>query len=97
MAKKLTTIGQFTFPSLGAAKTHVREILNRYELFTRITGDDVEFLVSLLLRHPHRLEKLGGHSIRGFEVRPHRYRTRSFHLIRTDGMIIDFSYRKCVY
>lgn len=97
MAKNSITLGQSTFPSLEAAKAYVREILNRYDLRTRITGDDAEFLVSLFLRHPRRFEKLGGHSISSFEVRPHKHRTRAFHLVRTDGMVVDFSYLKCIY
>jgi hypothetical protein len=46
--------------------------------------------------HPDYREKLQGHSICDFDIRVHKFQTRAFHVIRTDGVAVEFSYRKCI-
>jgi len=67
-----------------------------YGGFGRVTGPDHEFLLALLDCHSEAESKIGA-GVDHFEVRPNRFKTPTFWLVRVDGSETDFSYRNCLY
>ncbi|XP_022736885.1 DNA-directed RNA polymerase IV subunit 1 isoform X3 [Durio zibethinus] len=75
----------------------LRNILHKYPIDHRLSGADLDKLTMALYFHPRRNEKIGS----GFKeikvgYHPEHTNARCFSLVRTDGTIVDFSYRKCV-
>jgi hypothetical protein len=88
-------VGTWTFPTQDAAITYAQQVLYRNPERTKITGDDDAFLHDLFKLNPRASEKLAGQEIVHFEVRSNRYGTKSFFFMRSDGVVDDFSFRKC--
>ncbi|KAJ7522625.1 hypothetical protein O6H91_18G020200 [Diphasiastrum complanatum] len=62
--------------------------LNKYE--TLVLSD-------LILKGHQEAEKKIGQGIKAFQVKKHpKWHSRCYYLVRTDGTLEDFSYRKCV-
>ena len=54
-------------------------------------------LLDLLNKGHPEPEKMIGTGIAAFQVREHpRWRSRCYFIVRTDGSVDDFSFRKCV-
>lgn len=79
-----------------ALKDQIKKVLNRHPLEHRIEGEDALLVSALFDRHPDRTTRMEGHAVSHFEVRTTRYPTRSFHVVRTDGVAIDFSASNCI-
>jgi Protein of unknown function (DUF3223) len=60
-----------------------------------VVGEDFEFLLWLLDRHPRASEKIGD-GVASFTVQPIAMGTRGFIIHRVDGSSTDFSYYKCI-
>jgi hypothetical protein len=78
-------------------RDHFRRILHGAELNTPLQGNDLEDVLTLILRHPDYVEKYGC-GIRSIVVRnnPIFYKTKGFWIIRTDGSETDVSYLRCI-
>jgi hypothetical protein len=91
------------WPKKGDAKTHFREMLNRYAVWDRVTdANDLSDLVAILTIYdknvPSSESKIGG-GIDYFEKRPdqeHEGSSACFFVVRTDGTSIDFSVYKAL-
>lgn len=89
-----------TFDKAGDATAFFKEMLNRYGIDDRVSPADADDLSALLDRHDERDEKIGigiGH----FEVRlPPKdappFSQKCFWIFRTDGSMIDISYKHCL-
>ncbi|CAK7335434.1 unnamed protein product [Dovyalis caffra] len=70
----------------------------RYSVDQQLNESDKSVLMMTLYFHPRRDEKIGI-GAKDIKVINHpEYRdTRCFSLVRTDGTIEDFSYRKCLH
>lgn len=73
-----------------------REILYRYDEFEFLSGEDKEFMLSLLEKHPYYKQKKGS-GIEGIFVKKNPpYYTKSFWIKRVNGSQTDFSFRDCI-
>jgi Protein of unknown function (DUF3223) len=72
-----------------------REIIAAAEDGELVTGDDAEFLLWLLDRHPRAAEKIGC-GVAGFTVQDAQMGTRCFVVHRVDGSSTDFSFYSCI-
>jgi hypothetical protein len=74
-----------------------RQIRDRGQAGNPITGQDHEFLLSLLRdgEHRHAVEKVGC-GVASFSVRKNQHNTYGFWLRRVDGSETDFSFYDCV-
>jgi hypothetical protein len=100
MAKRIPiTLAGMTYPTKKAAIAKIREILHGNELETPITGEDHQFLMDLIERHPEALYKIGD-GVDYFKVKlnsPVGWRpTSGFWIKRIDGSEMDFSYKSCL-
>jgi hypothetical protein len=77
------------------ARDRCREIIAATENGELITGDDAEFLLWLLDRHPRAAEKIG-RGVAGFTVQDAQLGTRCFVVRRVDGSSTDFSFYSCI-
>ena len=84
-----------TFPKKGAASEFFSDMLRRYAPGDRVKDVDAADLVSLLDRHPNRVEKIGV-GIDHFEVQAADYATQCFRVVRSDGTWARFSYKACI-
>ena len=89
------TIGHLRFDTKGAAEEFIQGILYRYDIKVPVTGDDHEFLMDLLKKHPKAIEKIGV-GVKHFTIEPSKGGTRCFYVTRIDGSHDDFSYAKCL-
>ena len=97
MAKKPIEIAGETFPTQGAAKERLREIMAGYRNGTPVNAFDQAFLLALLERHPETDRKLGaGAAYIYVDQNPVYPNTRTFFLARVDGSVTDFSYLECL-
>lgn len=90
---KQQIIGPHTFATKGAAIEFIQKILYSHDLRVPITGDDHEFLMELLKKHPRVTEKTGS-GVTHFTVEPAQGGTRCFYITRTDDTRDDFSFLK---
>jgi hypothetical protein len=91
-------IGGKYFLSKKAVAQCAQKILRDSEPGQVLSGEDKEFIIGLICCHPNATEKIGvgiKHIIS--RVDPVWKKGKQFLIIRTDGSVIDFSYRKCVY
>jgi hypothetical protein len=77
------------------ARDKCREIIAAIENGELVTGDDAEFLLWLLDRHPRAAEKIG-QGVAGFTVQSASMGTRCFVVHRMDGSSTDFSFQSCI-
>ncbi|KAB1217168.1 DNA-directed RNA polymerase IV subunit 1 [Morella rubra] len=69
----------------------------RYPINDKLDENDKSTLMMALFFHPHRDEKIGSGAQDIKVVRHPKYlNTRCFEVVRKDGTVEDFSYRKCV-
>ena len=85
------------FAKAGDATAHFRAMLNRYPLGGLVIGTDKDDLRALIKRHDEADEKIGcgiDHFV--VDMDPEGTPTRCFHIVRTDGSRVDFSYPHCL-
>lgn len=92
MAKSVNLANR-SFATKKAAVQHFRDILNRYESFTPISGDDLLDVSALLAAHPDAAEKAGVGIAHFFVHDSPDHPTRCFWVQRVDGSCIAFSYK----
>ncbi|KAJ6714537.1 DNA-DIRECTED RNA polymerase [Salix viminalis] len=87
-----------TYDDIQRMSYTVRKILHKYSVDQQLNESDKSVLMMTLYFHPRRDEKIGI-GAKDIKVINHpEYRdTRCFSLVRTDGTIEDFSYRKCLH
>lgn len=96
MSRKPIEIGDNTFKSKTDAKTFYSDILNRYDIGEKLSGEDFDDVAALLLQHPNCTIKIGC-GIKQIKVDKTRYAAnKCFHIIRTDDSVEDFSIAKCI-
>ncbi|KAF9689397.1 hypothetical protein SADUNF_Sadunf01G0088000 [Salix dunnii] len=87
-----------TYDDIQRMSYTVRKILNKYSVDQQLNESDKSVLMMTLYFHPRRDEKIG---IGAKDIKvinhPEYQDTRCFSLVRTDGTIEDFSYRKCLH
>lgn len=88
-------IGPFEFPTKKEATTQIRDILHTAPLREPLAGDDLALISALVTCHPDAEEKIGA-GIQSINVRIIEHGSRGFWITRTDGTVIDFSYRVCL-
>ncbi|KAL2348086.1 hypothetical protein Fmac_002086 [Flemingia macrophylla] len=74
-----------------------RCILNKYSIDEMLSERDRSTMLRVLHFHPRRSEKFGS-GPQDIKVgwHPKFKDSRCFHIVRTDGTVEDFSYRKCI-
>nr|KYP67245.1 DNA-directed RNA polymerase II subunit RPB1 [Cajanus cajan] len=74
-----------------------RCILNKYSIDDLLSESDRSIMLRVLHFHPRRSEKFGT-GPQDIKVGRHPIfkDSRCFHIVRTDGTVEDFSYRKCI-
>jgi hypothetical protein len=92
---KPVDIGGYHFPKTGDALLFLKGILNSYDLNSRVSNEDSDFLHEAIKNHPECDSKVDV-GIDHFVVRPADYGTRCFYVVRTDGTEERFSYKSCV-
>lgn len=88
-------IGGMSFASREQAKAFCRAMLARYEAPEMVIANDAYFLCDLIALHPDANGKIGV-GINHFEVRLKRYGAPCFNVVRLDGSVEEFSYKKCL-
>ncbi|TKY70899.1 DNA-directed RNA polymerase IV subunit 1 [Spatholobus suberectus] len=74
-----------------------RCILNKYSIDELLSESDRSTMLRVLHFHPRRSEKFGiGPQDIKVGWHPKYKDSRCFHIVRTDGSVEDFSYRKCI-
>ncbi|OVA16149.1 RNA polymerase [Macleaya cordata] len=75
----------------------LQNILNKYPINHCLSEADKSFLINALLYHPQGNAKMGtGPLDIKVGYHPRHKNSRCFIVVRTDGTVEDFSYRKCV-
>jgi len=89
------TIGDKNFPTKASAELFIRELLTRWKGKLFISGDDAQFVESLLALHPrqHLIIDCGLKHIKVQEIDKGYVR---FLAVRVDSSIRDFSWRQCL-
>lgn len=94
MSKKPVTIGGIYFAKKGDALTHMKAMLDRYDIGDRVNASDTEFLRAALSLHPEATAKIGS-GVVYFSVRSADFGSKCFWVNRTDGSTEKFSYKSC--
>lgn len=94
MPAKPVKIGTLSFERKSDANAFFRDMLYKYELGDKVSGNDTKILAALLEMHPEAAEKVGC-GIQSFSVRTADYNTRCFWVNRTDGSTEKFSFKAC--
>lgn len=96
MARNLE-IGGIVFKAKTHAKKHIQGIVARYRDGEQVKGNDLNFVLSLLEKHPEAEMKFGCGIISiTVERNPVWRRNRGFMLHRQDGSSTDFSWISCL-
>lgn len=96
MSRKPVTLGEYKFESKKEAKQFFADILNAVPLGTRLSGEDFDYVLALLLNHPNASQKVGA-GVDAIKVDRGDYAAnRCFHVIRNDKTEEDFSIGKCI-
>jgi Protein of unknown function (DUF3223) len=100
MSKRPIDIDTRHFDKAGDANAFFSGMLNRYAVGDTVTCADAADLAALLKLHDEYADKVGV-GIDHFEVRSPPpdappFSTRCFWIIRTDGSVIDFSFKHCL-
>ncbi|XP_020539597.1 DNA-directed RNA polymerase IV subunit 1 isoform X2 [Jatropha curcas] len=87
-----------TYNDIHRLSQALSKILNKYPVDQQLNEADKCTLMSALYFHPRRDEKIGS-GAQDIKVvnHPEYQGSRCFSVVRTDGTIEDFSYRKCVH
>jgi uncharacterized protein DUF3223 len=94
MAKPVQ-IGRFAFATQKEAREFIRAILSTSTWGEPLVGETLEFVLSLLDRHPRASEKIGS-GIKHVTVDKDGSGDRCFHIQRIDGEKYHFSYQKAL-
>ncbi|XP_050227875.1 DNA-directed RNA polymerase IV subunit 1 [Mercurialis annua] len=89
---------RFSFDDIHRLSQALSKILNKYSVDQQLSEADKCTLSMALYFHPRKEEKIGS-GFKDIKVvkHPEYEDSRCFSLVRLDGTIEDFSYRKCVY
>jgi hypothetical protein len=91
------TLGRYTYPSKSAADEALRILRDKYRSGDPILEeDDLELLRAVVGAHPHAAEKIGAGIAGFFVAKAPQYGTYCFYLARTDGTVIDFSWKEAL-
>lgn len=82
------------FATKSANIRHTKDIMDRNRN-KYLTGDDLDFVLTILKNHPDYIEKVGA-GISKIEVRRTAMNYFGMYIIRVDGSEIDFSYKTCI-
>jgi len=93
--RKQIQIGEHCFKTKTEAIEFYKDILNSYSEGEELISVDFENVFNLLKHHPNSKEKIGN-GLEKIIVKNGEYKLNCFHLVRLDGSIEDFSYRKCI-
>jgi hypothetical protein len=93
--KKVIEIGNRHWDFQKDALEFYKNILNSYETGEFVIDDDFNDIFSLLKNHPSSIEKIGV-GIDRFKIGSDAYGTKCFHIIRNDGSLENFSYKKAI-
>lgn len=94
--KKKYALGEYEFPTQGAAREAVSSILYTRPRNRPLSQEDVGLLSALFARHPQAYTKIGvGIAEIRIESAPGYGSQPCFFLYRTDGSRVDISYREC--
>lgn len=84
------------FKSIKDAKQYVRNILNNNALYTPLSKDEFDFMLSVMQMHERAAEKIGV-GVVSIDIQiNHPYTTRGFYATRKDCSVTDFSYIACL-
>jgi len=86
-------IGRFAFARKMDAEAHIKKIFKEAVWGEPLAGEEHEFVLSLLLRHPRAQEKLSG-GLSHFTVNSNGYGYHCFYIHRPIGPAEHFSYIK---
>ncbi len=90
-------ISNRVFKTKKSAEEFIQDILYKYPLNQSLTGEDLVFVCGMLELHPDKDVKIGvGVSSIIIESDTEFNKTRHFSVVRTDGSIVDFSFKKCL-
>ncbi|OMP09641.1 RNA polymerase, alpha subunit [Corchorus olitorius] len=87
---------RFTLNDILRLSNKLRDILHKYPIDHEVSDADWTTLMKALYFHPRRDEKIGPGASEIKVVNHPEHKNRCFSLVRTDGTVVDFSYRKCV-
>jgi len=95
---KQTTIAEITFTSQKQCVDYTRTLMGNLTVGQKIcpAHPDYPFVNALARRHPEFAIKKGSGINYYFYSSPSGYHTPCFHIRRTDGTSIDFSYLTCI-
>ncbi len=89
-------IGQREYRTKAAAGDAVRAVLHKHPVGTALSGDEFDLVRDLLDMH-HEAEQKIGVGVASIRVAPPFMGPHpGFEVVRTDGSVIDFSYRSCL-
>lgn len=89
-------LGSEVFKTKESIAEYVRRVLHSSEPERPIEGDVGAVIRDLLQLHPSAQQKIGC-GVAAIVVREdRRFKSRHFHILRTDGSDVDFSYRQCI-
>ena len=86
-------IGQFAFERKMDAEAHIKNIFKEAVWGEPLAGEEHEFVLALLLRHPRAEEKLAD-GMSHFTVNSNGYGSHCFYIHRPSGLSEHFSYIK---
>lgn len=90
------TLNGVRYSSKEAVSDHAKAIKDKHRPGEFLEGDELDFMLELLLWHPDAATKIGV-GIRHLMVRANpQFGHNEFYLIRTDGSATEFSYKQCV-
>lgn len=91
------TLGGVTYRTLGEAKAYVSAVLNAYAPGAVVRDPAHIAMLHDLLRRSDEYELKAGSGVKGFCVLQNaEYPSKGFHVVRTDGTTMDFSYIYCL-
>jgi hypothetical protein len=91
------TLGRYTYPSKSAADEALRALRDKHLAGDPILEeDDVELLRAVVAAHPEAAEKIGAGIAGFFVARAPDHPTYCFYLKRSDGTVIDFSWKEAL-
>lgn len=89
-------LGSSFFQTKELVRLHAKAIKDRHKPGDVLEGDELAFMLDLLMWHPDAAGKIGV-GIRQMMVRANpKFGQNEFYLIRTDGSATEFSYKQCV-
>lgn len=97
-AKPTFALGGVTFDAKTQIGNYVKEVLAGARLDTFLAGEQYDVMRDLLNWHPEAEQKIGV-GVAGIKVSANDEfgkKARGFWLVRVDGSVTDFSYRKCL-